>query len=132
MRGIGVSVIEMVERAPRCFAVMAAGVLHRRRLGAKARQQRHLPRQPGAQGVDGGQAQAPRLLLDGQSRCAERASAARARSKVTRLCGASGGTPVRARARLSAMRLRISPAALLVKVMATISSGSSAIASRRR
>jgi hypothetical protein len=49
-----------------------------------------------------------------------------------RLCGASGGTPPRARSRLSAMRCRISPAALLVKVMATISSGSSAIASRRR
>jgi hypothetical protein len=92
-RQASVLVIEMVEGAPRCLAVMAAGVLHRRRLGAKARQQGHLPRQAGAQGIDGGQAQTPRLLLDGQSRCAERASAARARSKVTRLCGASGGTP---------------------------------------
>jgi hypothetical protein len=65
MRGIGVNVIEMVEGAPRCFAVMAAGILHRRRLGAEARQQGHLPRQAGAQGIDGGEAQTPRLLLDG-------------------------------------------------------------------
>jgi hypothetical protein len=62
----------------------------------------------------------------------DRASAARASSKVMRLCGFSGSVPARASSRLSAMRLLISPAALLVKVMAMISSGASTTASRRR
>ena len=58
------AVFEMFQRAPRRLAVVPAGIFHRRRLGAEARQQRHLPRQSGAEGIDGGQAQAPRLRFD--------------------------------------------------------------------
>ena len=71
-----------------------------------------------------------------QPRALARCSAATARLRVTSLCGGSVAmtscASFWALSRLSKMRLRISAVALLLKVSATISSGSSTTASSFR
>ena len=61
-----------------------------------------------------------------------RSAAARASASVRASCGLAGGRSARAAASRSRTRARISPAALIVKVIATISSGDSTAASSAR
>ena len=67
-----------------------------------------------------------------QSSRRSRSTTARARASVRASCGPSGCFPARASASAASTRPRISPAALMVNVIATISSGDSTVASSAR
>ena len=115
---------EQRERRPRRLAIERSGVLDALRLRAEGGEHRHLARERGAQRVDGLDAQPRRVLLEAP---AERAVALERRARVlpgeSLVCGSGGRSAVRACASASSTRLRISAAAFLVKVIATISSG---------
>jgi hypothetical protein len=92
------AVLQVLQRTARGFAVVPACILDRPRLRAEARQQGHLACQPGAQRVDGGQTQAPRLRLD--------APVARRRTCQRRTRQIEGDALVRSLGRHAAARAR--------------------------